>query len=273
MTLNQAMPEWDDGSGIFSKLNAATTLPWASVSATGLDIAYHGQRSGSKFIAPMLYNWLDTSAEITTTGYTKLTTALIARYMQKWTHLWTIYTKQYDPLQTYSLTESGESDRTRTPNLTTTDSLDQTDVHDGTVDSTETPAEMIATQSVSQVAAADNRFGFNTTPDAPVPNSTASESTTSSTNESHSGTNRTQTDSDYTDTRDADSTRHETGTESYEEDYTKTRVGNMYRSPAELLSFDRDFWLQDFFSIVFQDVDDMLTLQVYSESPVNRTVF
>ena len=75
------------------------------------------------------------------------------------------------------------------------------------------------------------------------------------------------TDKEVTDklTRDV----HDIGT--YET--TTTKTGNIFKSPAELLTVDREFWLTEFFDIIFDDIDAMLTLAVYSESPVYHKNF
>ena len=54
---------------------------------------------------------------------------------------------------------------------------------------------------------------------------------------------------------------------------TRTRQGNMFKAPAELLSLDRDFWLTEFFDIVFSDIDQLLTLGIYAESPVRYKIY
>ena len=54
---------------------------------------------------------------------------------------------------------------------------------------------------------------------------------------------------------------------------TRTRQGNMFKAPAELLSLDRDFWLTEFFDIVFSDIDKLLTLAIYAESSVRYKIY
>ena len=62
------------------------------------------------------------------------------------------------------------------------------------------------------------------------------------------------------------------GSTSEEEDVNTTKTGNIFKSPAELMMADRDFWLTDFFSIVFEDVDQMITLAIYPEKTVRHLV-
>lgn len=67
------------------------------------------------------------------------------------------------------------------------------------------------------------------------------------------------------------STTTNSGEYSDTEEIQSTKSGTMYRSPAELMSLDRDFWLTDYFSIVFDDVDKLLTLAIYSErDPITK---
>lgn len=265
LTLNLVFPEWADGHGIFSMLANTENLPWAAISPLGLDIAYHGQRSGEKFIAPMLYNWIDEDnpVKLTDAGYAKLVSALLAVYGQKWNHLWSIYTKEYDPLHTYTITETGSDERTtdrdytdtNTKDLSTTDTYEES----GTDNNTRTPN--LTDNQLNKV------YGFNSSAGVNESEATATHTGT----ETNAGTN----------TSESTNTNEQTGTDTYVKDetvdeagsYEKTRTGNVYRSPSELLSFDREFWLVDYFSIIFKDIDEMLTLAVYSESPINTIVF
>lgn len=320
LTLNQMMPDWDSGDGIFSVLDVYTVAPpWKTyVSAIGLDIAYHGQRSGEKFITSMCYNWLDDDGEITSAGLGKVASALMARYGQKWTHLWALYTAQYDPLQTYQVTETGTDSRTnsvtgsktRTPNLTTRDVLDQDDTDSHTSSGTTTYGKSVASKSGGTTMGQSYRYGFNPEGSGTIsgitgidqypatgsaeyenhafsvsdvggkPTTADKGSTLTESTEVQSGSDTESGSVSGTNTRDATNTRTETGTEGISStesgtdsgNYSRTKAGNMYRSPAELMDFDREFWMVDFFSIVFADVDEMLTLGIYSERPVNNTI-
>lgn len=265
LTLNDVLPDWDSGHGIFSQLNSNTTTPWtpSAETASSLDIAYHGQRSGDKFIAPIVYKWLDDNGELTSGGIEKIVSAISAYFYQSWAHLWELYIKEYDPLHTYTMTETNSEtenrqlsdDTTRTPNLTNETVVDQ----DTTDTSTRTPNLTEETENKT--------YGFNSATAVPE-----SESTTTSTG--------TETDSG-SGTLDTTTTNTETGTETTERTIgeektnsaTKTRTGNAYRSPAELMSFDRTFWLKGYFQIIFEDLDNFLTLPIYSESEVNTKVW
>lgn len=311
LTLNDVLPDWDGGHGVFGYLNDSTTVPWSGISATGLDFSYHGFRSGSKYIAPILYKYLSDGGELTSTGISKIVTAIQARFYSKWSHLWEIYMTEYNPLDTYSYTEtgnktgssSGTSSDTRTPNLTTKDVLDQDDTDSHTtsnkydygedIDVTTSTTHGLKTEG----STTDNRttddliYGFNSAD--PVNHSKSVVAGSGSSVTENSGTDRTTSGEEHsgsdnetgtvsgTNTRDSTNTRTETGTdktdrtesESNSQQHTITRTGNIGRAPAELLEIDREFWMDDYFAVVFADLDEILTLAVYSESDPIRSVF
>lgn len=65
--LREAFVDWKIGYGIFEALSAiGVDLPWAdSVDSTVLDIEYFGNRSGGKFVAPVIMNLLGDEVELT----------------------------------------------------------------------------------------------------------------------------------------------------------------------------------------------------------------
>ena len=417
LTLNDIYPDWVSGSGVVSSL---TTAPWYSeVDHQGLDLAYHGVRSGQKFASSICYEFIDDDGEITVSGSALIAKMLMAKYGKKWTHLWGLYDAEYNPLHSYNLSESltetvegedntsveynettikdgsvtesqshsntesnnwSETESTdaekdsshsnttqRTPNLTETMTEDTEVVVDGsvvrtpnlqdrtvldeTVESTgneeaETVhGHVVGTQTADTKSSSLSVYGFNSSSAVPkeaqtetdggnstVTNSgtdTDSKETTASTDrDSTSITNRTgsetttddtttETDSTKTTTKtgsetevdygtaedttseereasgsgggtnygvtelnrtiDDDATREmsqSTGFEtSRERVSTRTKSGNVFKSPGELLSIDRDFWLTEFFDIVFADIDDLLALSVFSDSPVRHKVY
>lgn len=404
-TLNRVYPEWTDNKGVISSLS---TAPWAqSVSQQGLDLAYHGVRSGGKFVSPILYNFLDDDGEITTAGYSAIATMLMAKYGAKWTHLWALYNSQYNPLDSYKITETENrsSDRdislrdagtvstttdydidetdetvvestrtphttetltlntrteqdnseittptttetvakttsnTKTPNTTETTTVEEDVSVTGSDDSETTYGKVVETESSATNESTDSRWGFNSQTPVPADKSEGDVATTKTETASGSDTierdtsettdrdatttvRKTGTESDagqettltsYTgfdtvaedkvETRSGTETRAMTGTEDYDstetinrtgdnrtassqvtdmshvtsddttEQLERTKTGNLFKSPAELLSIDRDFWLMDFFEIVFMDIDSMLTLPIYSESEIRQYIF
>ena len=415
LTLNKAYPEWYDSKGVFSSMS---TAPWASdVSLSSIDIAYHGEHSGEKFVAPLIYHFVDDDGEVTQSGYAAIANMLLNRYGAKWEHLWGLYTLEYGVLNSYNLVETRHREATTEEELDNTHTVQRTDTHNHptktvAVDSTRTPAleesttveeevvvdgtklrtanlqektdvdeevvvdasdvrtanlteettvdedttrgvDETTTVTHGHVVTTDNdttdnvtnsKYGFNSA--AAVPTDSSSSTGTSDTTETHSGQDVTVVDSDETGTKDSTTTKETTGTdrhdedstttkdssttlkttgtdtidddstttkegtttkstsgteeysetevESYtgtdslvktgsetdardgstseEEDVSTTKTGNIFKSPAELMMADRDFWLTDFFSIVFEDVDQMITLAIYPERTVRHLV-
>lgn len=92
-----AFPDELTGTGL---LNAITLLsPWKDdTDSLSFGVNYIA-RSGEKFIAPIVYHFLDkTTGEITQSGIQTLSTAIIKRYGKKWAHLYDLYETEYDPL-------------------------------------------------------------------------------------------------------------------------------------------------------------------------------
>lgn len=457
--LNNAYPEWYSSGGIFSSLVDA---PWSGeVSELSIDIAYHGEHSGMKFCAPLLYNFMDDLGVVTEAGKAAIAQAIMARYGKKWEHLWGLYSLEYSPLDSYKITEtrhrefsrtdsvdetrttnmvdtqihpqkttekeslrtpnleeervldeesSNDSTNTRTANLLETKNIDDEETRSGsktrtpnttetkTVDEdttnsntrVETPGEIetlvideeatkavdstdttthghvVTTDNDTTEEVSDSKHGFNSA--TAVPTTGSSVTGTNDTTETHTGEDVVVGESDETTTKDATQTKtmsgtnritdsgegskeatetlRKTGTESEsssdtiakegtetsattgtdthrdvgsatkdstetttttgtdrleeseterytgtdsltragtdsnerdgeigeEEDVESTKTGNIFKSPAELMMADRDFWLTDFFSIVFEDVDQMVTLAIYSERTVRHTV-
>ena len=84
-----------------------------------------------------------------------------------------------------------------------------------------------------------------------------------------------QTSKTGTRQRSGSNTTRRTGTESTSgsRSLMRTRTGNIFKSPAELLSADREFWMTHYFEIVFEDMDKILTLSIMSERDANFKVY
>ena len=275
LTLNKAFPLWATTGGIFAALDNDNSMPWhefSGVTSLGLDIEYHGARSGSKFVAPIIYNWLDDdTAALTATGISNLVAAVKATYLHKWSHIWTLYTTQYSPLNSYDITEVMDRDATyvidsekrRDDNLTERTQGDDDVTNSGTDTVTTTP---LGTETVEHSV-----YGFNSDSavNADKTVTTPAVVTTETTQHGH----KSERDIDTSTTNTGYQTMTEDAENTDEEDWTKTRRGRMYNVPAEMLSADRDFWLDGYFSIVFDDLDKLLTLAIYSDSEVQSTIF
>lgn len=203
-------------------------------------------------------------------------------------------------------TKSTETTETRTPNLSEETVTDETVGTDLDVTEDLTHGHVIGTQEAVSDTVSNARSGFNSstaTPPTGVPTTSSSETKSDTKTESHSGKDTTETDSSETVDRDSTVTKSTTGTDKVEtevsETYTGTdtvvesgtdttegetsstreteyghvRTGTLYQVPADMMDADRAFWLEDYFAIIFDDIDAFLTLSVYSEKPVKHKVF
>lgn len=274
LTLNKAFPGWASSGGIFSALDSDNSMPWhgvENISSVGLDISYHGSHSGAKFVAPIVYNWLDDNGALTQAGIASLVAALKATYLQKWSHIWNLYTAQYSPLDSYNVTETLErtfaravdSTKQRTDNLTERAQSDDDTTNSGTDTVTTTP-----TGSDTEIHYLN---GFNSS--EPVPSEKSVSTPAVVTTEATVHGLKSERDVNTTTTNTGTQTVTEDTTNDDTEEYTKTRSGRMYNIPAEMLKVDREFWLDGYFSSVFDDLDEMLTLAIYSDSEVQSTIF
>ena len=271
LLLNDVFTDWDSGFGIFSFLDGLVGVPWEGVDSEGLDIAYHGENSGQKFISPIVYRWLDDDGEIHSEGINKLVSALKARYYQKWTHLWSVYSAEYNPLDTYNLTEDAERHTTVDQDGTSSFTHGQVVTNSGTDTTTTEYGHVITDAGEPSQTMTDQIQGFDSTTFVDRTKSTQENVTDNTT--THSGEDSTDLVHGKVETNSGTDSGSSTNDVSTDDTFSSTKRGLMYRAPAELLKLDRDFWLEDYFSIVFSDVDDMLTLGIYAERTPTTKIF
>lgn len=275
------MPTGPIGQGIFNALNTLA-VPWADENIAGvLDIEYFGNFSGNKITAPMLDRYVDSeSGTISAENIATLASVAFALFNKNWGKLWATMEMRYDPIANYDMTETMTDDETvtdygrtstRTDNLThgktgtegrqesRTDNL----THGKTGTETETPAVTVNTD--------DSLYGFNSS--SPVPSDKRVQAT--------SGTSTTQYNTQETDTgtvSDTETITHNTqetdtgtvtdasgGQDTQTRNYRLTRTGNIgVTTSQQLIQSERDLWVWNFFySVVFLDLDRILTIQVY----------
>ena len=298
LVVNDVFPDWykaplgtGDG-GIFLYLSGMN-VPWEEYDQSGhtikwqLDMTYHGAHSGQKFISPMVYPYLDSEGELSSTNAGYLAAAIAYKFREKWTHLWNLYNIQYSPLANYHMEETrskvatSDIDKTtiRTPNLT-----ERTDVDGSTrteVDRTDelTHGHVVTTGIQRAESGQANKFGFNSSEAVPV--STETGTVTETDIETNSGKDTTVVDNNESVIVDDTDVKTTTGTDTVEEgsgevnheEETVIKEGNLFKAPYEMLQGDRAFWMDDYFSIVFADIDSVLCLSIYPEREINTKVY
>ena len=282
--LRNAFPKWFEGKGIFASM---TSTPWQDeIDGITLDIEYFGNRSGYKFCAPLVYNFLDEDGAVTENGRQAIARVLLARYSKPWTRLWNLMKSQYDPLDNFSITEEIDM----TAHISGQDKSKGTDTDKGTVEtdhsgtdtnkSTGTEKTSRTGQNTSKDTStatgsgSASRSGYNSTSPVTVNGQSAANSSTVNhveiPNEDNTRTpdltdERTLALKDK-DTRDITIERNNL----VERDNTQTDKGTRKRtgvsgliSRQRLVEQEREAWQWDFFESVFSDVDKILALSVY----------
>jgi hypothetical protein len=238
--LNDLFPNWLTTGGIFAAIADITeyTMPWAAtVAETTLDIQYHGNHSGRKYISPLvtsLVDWTTDPPSIDSADIAILATVIKSMFSTNWTNLWNRFTTVYDPLINYDIKEE----------------LTKTDTNTGTVTDAGTVGHGQITTTVSENDATGeaNVFGFNSA--TAVPSDTTTVSNDSTITATNSGTDTT-----------GNTTTNDLMSES---ESTLRRYGDMsVRSTQDILNGEFKLWQIKFFDIVFSDVDSVLTTQVY----------
>lgn len=228
--LREAFVDWKIGYGIFEALSSiGVDLPWgSSVDSNILDIEYFGNRSGGKFVAPVIMNLLGDEVELTESDRLLLARIIWTKFGEPWKHLWETNVVAYNPIHNYNMTDRRELARGES----------ETKVGHGT--STDTTTHGRGNESKEYVA------GINNT------NNVGKLSNRSESQESG------ETSVNGTNDRKDDSVRASNEVE------TTTRSGNIgVTTTQQMLSADRELWMWNFFDQVYKDIDSVLSLPIY----------
>lgn len=228
--LREAFVDWKIGYGIFDALEfIGAELPWKnSVESTILDIEYFGNRSGGKFVAPVIMNLLGDEAELAESDRVLLARIIWAKFGEPWKHLWDTNVVAYNPIHNYNMTDRREMAKGES----------ETKVGQGS--SVDTTEHGRGNESKEYVA------GINNTDDlGKLANSAVSQ---------ESG----ETSVTGTDNRKDDSVRASNEIE------TTTRSGNIGVTTTQaMLVAEREVWMWNFFDQVYRDIDSVLALPFY----------
>ena len=188
-----------------------------------LDFEYIYSHSGNKYISPLVEKLLKDDNTITTLNLNKLVNIIYNKFNDKWGRLFDVLTEKYEPLENYNMYEI------ETPNI----KREKT---------TGTNVDMNVDGSGSNQS---NVFGFNTSSDKGVPNAIAEGETSSNTigNEENNFTNIIE---------------NENGNKVLE------RNGNIgVTSSQQLLEQEIEVRKNNIYNIMYEDLDDILTLSIY----------
>lgn len=191
LTLNKVFTDWIN-NGIFKYLQALD-VPWKNyITSNELDVIYHGDRSGKKFVGSIIENFLSNNV-LSNESKASIAQAIFAINQKNWVALWNTLNLEYNPIENYSMTETenisdihagtltskGEDVTTKNDSLTNTQNTTNTTANNEKTTTTDTgnvtknvtengtnKNEQDVTKSTSENTVANNAntnqlYGFN----------------------------------------------------------------------------------------------------------------
>ena len=179
-------------------------------------------------------------------GYTSLNDVIVTTtykvYEQSWQRLYTALTSEYNPINNYSMTESGEDTRTNTGTQSTS----------GTRSGTETETPNLTNTTTGENNSSGGLYGFNSAESVP---SDTTHGTNTNTN-TQSGTVNTDTSDTTSSTRTDDLTEKSV--------HTFERSGNIgVTTSQQMIESEIELRKNQFYDIVFHDIINYVCLHVY----------
>lgn len=228
--LRETFADWKIGYGIFEALSSIEVeLPWAdSVDSTVLDIEYFGNRSGGKFVAPVIMNLLGDEVELTESDRILLARIIWAKFGEPWKRLWETNVVAYNPIHNYNMTDRRETAKGESEAKVATDSSVDTTTHGRGNEVKENVAGLNNTNDKGKLADVSISQESGTTGVAGSRN--AKDDTVRASNEIE----------------------------------TVTRSGNIgVTTTQQMLFSERELWKWNFFDQVYRDIDTVLSLPIY----------
>lgn len=226
--LREVFPDWKLNKGIFDRIQDLYIVPWfGSAQSSVLNYEYFGNRSGGKFVSPLVKNMLGTNEYLDDFDRDVLAKIIWTKFNEPWKRLWETNVAEYNPIHNYDMSETRVLDR---------------DDH-GREDSGETTSDTTTHGKTNNNL--HTVFGMNSDGTGkPADSDSSTEGGTTSNSGSREFGRGT------TDTRD--------------ETETITRAGNIgVTTSQQMLKSERDLWLWNYFDQIYKDIDTVLSLPIY----------
>lgn len=257
--INEVIPNWALGEGIFNALQSFP-VPWQyeDISAS-LDLEYHGNISGDKFISPLVRKFKEGDT-LTSEELVSIAGVIYTLYGKNWEKEFETLDLQFNPIENYSMVEKMIDDTTEVEKGTTHTRTDNT-THTKTGTETNTPN---LTERVTPNITNTNSntvFGFNSSTGVPSDSSTGNQSgTTTTTNTGNNTLTHNVSDKDTGTVTDKD-----TGKDTHTRNYTLTRSGNIgVTTSQQMIQSSRELYMWNiFYTVVFPDIDKVISLPIY----------
>ena len=301
--LNDVFPDWLSGGGIFSTLQMFPVPWKNENIAGSLDLEYHGNISGDKIISPFVKKIKsgDTLTETEKTMLaTSILAVCGVNWGKQWETLSFEYSpiENYRMIERMTddktVSEYGKS-TTRTDDLThkktgtETANIDETDTRTDNIThgktGTETRTDNLTDTATPNLTTNTGNavYGFNSS--NAVPTGEQEQKSTGTNTETHTGTEQKEYNLSETDTGTETTVRDGTnettfnttdtdigtqtvldgGSDTHIRNYELTRSGNIgVTTSQQMIESERALWMWNFFrDVVFQDIDRVLTTQIY----------
>ena len=235
MKYNELYPSTNDG--LFNQMVHGYTPPWGrdQATATTLDTMFL-LKYGFKDVS-------DTFAQL----HDQARPVFISMYFNdKWKKYWDLFNLEYNPLDAYTVTQSGSRSLDK-------DSRDST-TYGKSKSTTSTDTGTVSDISTSTESTDNDIYGFNSV--SPTP----------------SNEQNITSDDRNTQTRNLSSTNIQSDSgsdiiqkmESEEENHSLEKRGNIgYHTPQKLIREEFDLWIKPYFDIVLNDINELILVQVY----------
>lgn len=110
--LDDVFDRWLEGKGIFYGLQNFD-VPWKTKDINvNLDMEYHGNISGDKYIAPLVKRVIGDNETVTDNDIANLAGVIFTVSSENWSKQWNVMMSEYDPLENYNIKERMSNDNT-----------------------------------------------------------------------------------------------------------------------------------------------------------------
>lgn len=244
--LNDVYNDWITGDGVFTDLDNYD-VPWKTEEETysdfrnSLNYTYHGNHSGEKNISPVVYNFIKNETDA---PRDKLASMIFTIYGENWRKLWEALQIEYNPLNNYDMVEH-ETPAEVTHTISPAETTETITPAETTLETK--PAKTITENEVSAFNSASYEDNAKTTITG---DSSDKGSDTLTVNTA--GSNKTEVDTAGSDVFTVQNER------------TLERSGNIgVTTSQQMLESEIKLRKWTFFSSVFNDIDNILTLSIY----------
>lgn len=205
-----------------------------TINARALDIAYYASRSGQKEIGPLVEALVE-DGEVSASNWQLIASVLYSMYGEGWKRRYAVLSSEYNPIENYDRNESTTISGTNTGTISNTGSVGYGHV---------TTSNSSGTASNTQ-----SKYAYDSENPAPETGASGTQSNNTTVTESGSDTNGNTQTNNLADSHTTSGRIH----------------GNIgVTTTQQMLQSEIELWQWSFFESVFEDLDKMLVLSVYS---------